>query len=82
MITSIDLSQEMFWLTPGFHICRKDRKHGLENIFFYAVQLWLGLHMIVIITSIDVLQEIFWLRIASIGLRTCFKLSSYGLVFI
>ena len=34
MITSIELSQEIFWLKPGLHICREDRKHRLENMFF------------------------------------------------
>ena len=33
-ITSIEFSQEIFWLKPGLYIRRKDRKHGLEDMFF------------------------------------------------
>ena len=45
-------------LKPGLHISRKDCKHRLEHVF-QAVQLWLGLYVVVMITSIDVPQEIF-----------------------
>ena len=49
---------QFFTLKPGLHISRKDRKHRLENMFFKAFQLWLGLCMVVMITGIDLLQEI------------------------
>ena len=43
-------------LKPGLHISRKDRKH---RHVFQAVQLWLGLHVVVTIVNIDLSQEIF-----------------------
>ena len=45
-------------IKPGLHISRKDRKHLFANIFFKAIQIWLGLHIVEMITSIDVSQEI------------------------
>ena len=44
---------------PGFHIGRKNGKYRLEYMFFKAVQLWLGLYMVVMIVSIDLSREIF-----------------------
>ena len=46
---------------PGLHIRRKDRKHRLENMFFF--KLWLGLHMVEMITDIDLSQEIFAINV-------------------
>ena len=44
---------------PGLDIRSKDRKHRLENMFLQAVQLWLGLHVAVMIVNIYLSQEIF-----------------------
>ena len=37
----------------------KYRKHVFANVFFSSVQIWIGLHIVVMITSIDLSQEIF-----------------------